>query len=56
MKSWTASTVLLFTTIMACAGTRTLPPRDASAIRNVLEHYRTSWLANDADGVRGSFT
>jgi uncharacterized protein (TIGR02246 family) len=56
MKRWTAFTVLLFATITTWAGTRSLPPRDASAIRKVLEHYRTSWLSNDGDGVRGCFT
>ena len=29
---------------------------DASAVRAVLEQYRTSWLANDAEGVCGTFT
>lgn len=47
---------VLFATIMSWAGTATLPARDVSAIRNVLEHYRTSWLSNNADGVRENFT
>ena len=29
---------------------------DAAAVGAVLEHYRTSWLANDAEGVLGTFT
>jgi uncharacterized protein (TIGR02246 family) len=29
---------------------------DIALIRGVLEHYRTSWLANDPDGVRSCFT
>jgi len=42
-----------------CAGTEKRAPLSASdvaAIRTVLERYRTGWLANNADAVRGSFT
>ncbi|MGH9712615.1 MAG: YybH family protein [Candidatus Acidiferrales bacterium] len=34
----------------------TLSASDTAAVRAVLEHYRTAWLAGDADGVRSTFT
>ena len=36
--------------------TEGLRSTDVSAIRAVLERYRASWLANDAEGIRGTFT
>lgn len=56
MNRWTSTAVLVLAPITAWVGTGTLEPRDAVAIRAVLEHYRTSWLSNDVDGVRGSFS
>jgi uncharacterized protein (TIGR02246 family) len=52
-----ASTILLLLfVIVAWADTPSLPSDDASLIRSLLERYRTSWLSNDADGVRSCFT
>ena len=34
----------------------TLSPQDATAIRGVMEAYRTSWLRGDAKGVLDTFT
>lgn len=34
----------------------TLPASDMSSIRAVLARYRSGWLANDANVVRGTFT
>jgi uncharacterized protein (TIGR02246 family) len=42
--------------LVASGGQATLAPGDAAAIRGLMEHFRTAWLANDADGVRASFT
>jgi len=33
-----------------------LSAADTELIKSVLEKYRTAWLANDADGVRATFT
>jgi len=33
-----------------------LAAADTKLIKSVLEKYRTAWLANDADGVRATFT
>ena len=50
---------LSLATVVCAFGTvknKGLSSRDVSAIRAVLERYRTSWLANDAEGIRGTFT
>jgi uncharacterized protein (TIGR02246 family) len=57
MRSWRIYKILsLLVAILAWCGSRPLGTDDASAIRNVLEHYRASWLSNDPDGVRSCFT
>jgi uncharacterized protein (TIGR02246 family) len=49
--------LLLSISIPVCADkNKNLPASDAAAIRAVLERYRAAWLANDADGVRSTFT
>jgi uncharacterized protein (TIGR02246 family) len=56
MKTWIPVVMFLAVALVASAGQSALAPRDAEAIRGLMEHFRTAWLANDADGVRGSFT
>lgn len=48
--------LLLFATISTCATISPPKPDDAVLIRAVLERYRSSWLANDPEGVRSCFT
>lgn len=40
---------------LAKQNTAGLSIQETSAVKAVLEHFRTAWLANDADGVRGVF-
>lgn len=58
--SLAASLVLVFAIVFVASAnsgkTKTLSVGDAASIRAVLEHYRTAWLAGDADGVRSTFT
>ncbi len=56
MKRWIPVAMVLTAALVASGGQATLALGDAAAIRGLLEHYRTAWLANDADGVRASFT
>src|SRR5215468_552960 len=37
-------------------GRSALTGHDRTSIRNVIEKYRTSWLAGDAEGVMSTFT
>ncbi len=37
-------------------GKSALTEHDRTSIRNVIEKYRTSWLAGDAEGVMSTFT
>jgi uncharacterized protein (TIGR02246 family) len=51
--------LLLTMASVVFAGTdkaRSISPSDVAAIRAVVERYRTSWLAGDADAVRACFT
>jgi hypothetical protein len=54
MRSWRICRILsLHVAILAWGGSGI---DDTLGIRNVLEHYRASWLSNDPDGVRSCFT
>jgi uncharacterized protein (TIGR02246 family) len=50
----------IVTSPSVCAGAPAGPPilssGDESAVRALMEKYRLSWLANDADGVRSVFS
>jgi uncharacterized protein (TIGR02246 family) len=56
MRSWTVDQVGLSTSILSGSETAAPKPADPALVRDVLEHYRTSWLKNDPDGVRACFT
>ena len=51
---WTG--LILFTAVHFWAVSAAPGQDDRTLIRAVLEHYRTSWLSNDPDGIRGCFT
>src|SRR5579862_9810228 len=48
--------LILFAGISYFAASAEPAQSDITLIRGVLEHYRTSWLSNDPDGVRSCFT
>jgi uncharacterized protein (TIGR02246 family) len=47
--------LLSLAAISTCAAISPPTPDDAALIRAVLERYRSSWLANDPNGVRSCF-
>ena len=48
--------LILFAGVHCLAASAAPVQDDIRLIRAVLEHYRTSWLTNDPEGVRGCFT
>jgi len=56
VKGWIPVAVVLLAAVSAWGGSAILNPDEITSIRKVMESYRNAWLANDVEGVLGSFT